>query len=410
MKIYKNIIVGSGLSGYLVYSKLKKNSLIITGETKNKVDTKKIHPKIKLILGKKTNKIADLIHSKEERVSIFSTASIGGLSNYWGKQFFDYKDNDYWPKKLFKNFDIYNKSLKIIDKLYSSNKDKIIRKIPINNITINQLSVPILKSNLTRIDKLNINKISERVFFFKKIKKDLIEVRTESNIFYCKHLILCAGPIGNAMILLKSFKNISYLKFKDHNPRVILGIIRNKKKYLQNKKAKLFDLEINKNDKKIGFSIIYNIDPNHFNKFLKPIITLFRDILKKFFFYGQLWIADEYNEIKLINNKDNIHSYGKTISLKKKKDNLIQILNMIGLKTLACFKLNYGFGYHYHCLRINFKGKIFSLNDFLKELKLNNNIFCFDSSIIEKIDIKPPTKTYLATTNYLVEKFLKRFN
>ena len=212
------------------------------------------------------------------------------------------------------------------------------------------------------------------------------------------------------MILLKSFKNISYLKFKDHNPRVILGIIRNEKKYLQNKKSKLFDLEINKNNKKIGFSIIYNIDPNHFNKFLKPIITLFRGILKKFFFYGQLWIADEYNEIKLINNKDTIHSYGKTISLKKKKDNLIQILNMIGLKTLACFKLNYGFGYHYHCLKINFKGKIFSLNDFLKELKLNNNIFCFDSSIIEKIDIKPPTKTYLATTNYLVEKFLKRFN
>ena len=171
MKIYKNIIVGAGLTGYLVYSKLKKNSLIITGETKNKVDTEKIHPKIKLILGKKTNKIADLIHSKEERVSIFSTASIGGLSNYWGKQFFDYKVNDYWPKKLFKNFDIYNKGLKIIDKLYSSNKDKIIRKIPINNITINQLSVPILKSNLTRIDKLNINKISERVFFFKKIKK-----------------------------------------------------------------------------------------------------------------------------------------------------------------------------------------------------------------------------------------------
>ena len=71
MLIYKNIVVGSGPTGCLVFKKLKKNSLIITGETSKKVKSNKIHPKIRLKLKDKTNKISDLIYSKKTLVFLY---------------------------------------------------------------------------------------------------------------------------------------------------------------------------------------------------------------------------------------------------------------------------------------------------------------------------------------------------
>ena len=52
----------------------------------------------------------------------------------------------------------------------------------------------------------------------------MIKVITLKETYYCKKLILCSGPIGNALILLRSFKNINYLRFKDDNPRMIFGL------------------------------------------------------------------------------------------------------------------------------------------------------------------------------------------
>ena len=59
MKIYNNIIVGSGPIGSHVFKKLKKNSLIITGKTERKIKSRNIHPKIRLGLGRKTSKITE---------------------------------------------------------------------------------------------------------------------------------------------------------------------------------------------------------------------------------------------------------------------------------------------------------------------------------------------------------------
>ena len=107
MLIYNNIIVGAGPIGCHVFNKLKNNSILISGETNKKVNSNKIHPKIKLELRSATNKFADLLYSKKNKFSIYSSSEVGGLTNYWGKQFFEYKNDEYWPKEIFKNYNIY---------------------------------------------------------------------------------------------------------------------------------------------------------------------------------------------------------------------------------------------------------------------------------------------------------------
>ena len=44
-------------------------------------------------------------------------------------------------------------------------------------------------------------------------------VKTEGKNLYCRNIILSAGLIGNAFILMRSFKKINYLTCKD-DPKV----------------------------------------------------------------------------------------------------------------------------------------------------------------------------------------------
>ena len=412
MKIYNNIIVGSGPIGSHVFKKLKKNSLIITGKTERKIKSRNIHPKIRLGLGRKTSKITDLIYSKKNKFFLYSSAEVGGLSNYWGGQFFNYKKNEYWPKNIFKNFFEYKRNIEIIDKMYPVVKSKIIKQIKFKDLTINQLLPPIFKSkivNETFLKKQAGKKIIyDRVDSFEKTKNSTIKVITLNETYYCKKLILCSGPIGNALILLRSFKNINYLRFKDDNPRMIFGLNLGKKKYMSKTSDNLMDFDIIKKDKLLAYSTIYNIDPYHFNSFLRPIVRIFRKILRIFFFYGQYWVSKEYNQIKIKKINKKLVLTGETINPEKNDSAIIKVLENIGFKIFKIMRLKFAYGFHYHCLEINFKGQIFSFQKFLKKMKLTNNVFCFDSSMIEKIGLKPPTKTYLATANYLLKKHFKK--
>ncbi len=412
MPIYKNIIIGSGPIGLHVFKKINNNSILITGETNNKISSSKIHPKVRVNLKNKTNKFSDLIYSKKNNFSIYSSSEIGGLTNYWGGQFFNYTENENWPKKIFQKFSLYKKHLKLIDKTYPSLQSKTLAKKTNKNLCVNSFSPPLINYSIvkkTNLKKNNKNKlIHDRVIYFKKIKKNLIEVVTIKNKFYCKNLIFCAGPIGNALILLRSISCIKTLKFNDDNPRLIFGLKCNAKKNLILKNRKLFDTEISERKKTIIYGTIFSFNPKHFNLFFKPIINLVKNILDKIFFYGIFWVNGEYNQITISLKNDKIKLSGNKINYIKDKADMINNLNKINLKVLKVWNLKYAYGFHYHNLQVNYKNKFISLSTFLNKMKLKKNVYCFDSSVIDKIGNKPPTKTYLATANYLVEKIINQ--
>jgi hypothetical protein len=410
MPIYKNIIIGSGPIGFHVFKKINNNSILITGETNNKISSSKIHPKVRVNLKNKTNKFSDLIYSKKNDFSIYSSSEIGGLTNYWGGQFFNYTENENWPKKIFQKFSLYKKHLKLIDKTYPSLQSKTLVKKNNKNLCVNSFSPPLINYSIVKkkdLKKNNKNKlIHDRVIYFKKIKKNLIEVVTIKNKFYCKNLILCAGPIGNALILLRSISSIKSLKFNDDNPRLIFGLKWYSKKNLILKNRKLFDTEISEKKKTIIYGTIFSFNPKHFNSFFKPMINFVKNILDKIFFYGIFWVNGEYNQITISSKNDKIKLSGNKINFIKDKVDMISNLNNINLKVLKVWNLKYAYGFHYHNLQVNYKNKFISLNTFLNKMKLKKNVYCFDSSVINKIGNKPPTKTYLATANYLVEKII----
>lgn len=411
MKIYENIIIGSGPVGNHAFRKIKHNTLLITGETKKKIKTNKIHPKIKVILENKTNKFSDLIYSKKNNFAIYSSSEIGGLTNYWGKQFFEYNENEIWPNSIFKNYKSYRKNLDIIEKIYPSTKIQILKKKNFNNLTLSKFTPPIVKSDIVNRHKFKKNKknviIADRVISFKKIKKNLIKIFTQESYYFCRNIILCAGPVGNSLILLRSFKEIRNINFKDDYPRLIFGIKTSKSNNI-NLREDLSDFEILNYNKSIIYGTIFKFNPEHFNLFMRPLIKVFKKILSKFFFYGIYWTTGEYNKIKLSLKKQKIYLSGKTFNIKKDKTKTINNLSEMGYRILKVWTLNFAYGFHYHSLMINFKGKNLSINNFLTKVGYAKNIQCFDSSVINKISNKPPTKTYLAVANYLIDRFLTK--
>tara|TARA_B110000977_G_scaffold201273_1_gene295095 strand:- start:907 stop:2154 length:1248 start_codon:yes stop_codon:yes gene_type:complete len=406
LHIYKYIIAGAGPIGYHVFNIFKDKSIMITGFTKKKISSKNLHPKIKLQVNKYTNKFSDLYRSEGNEFHIYSSSEIGGNTNYWGKKFFDYNINDPWPKEIFKSYKVYEKNLRKIDKIYHSKKANVINSVNAGKLKINQIQPPLVTNSIVKKSIINKNSnkvIQDRIISFRKIKKNLFIINTENTNFYCRNLILCAGPIGNALILLRSFIKIKYVKFKDHNPRVLIGF-RIKNFFIKNdNNNQVLDFEIVKNNKILNYLTIYNLNFNHFKKFYRPLLSFFKNIINKFFYYGQFWVVDEYNEIKIINN-ETIQVNGKNKIKNKKNIYLINNIKKIGLNIIKILSLKKAYGFHYHCLEVNYGGQLLSLNKFLNKMRMSKNIYCFDSSVISKIGIKPPTKTYIAVANYLAEK------
>ena len=167
-------------------------------------------------------------------------------------------------------------------------------------MTLSEFTPPIVKSDIVNRHKFKKNKknviIADRVISFKKIKKNLIKIFTQESYYFCRNIILCAGPVGNSLILLRSFKEIRNINFKDDYPRLIFGIKTSKSNNI-NLRADLSDFEILNYNKSIIYGTIFKFNPEHFNLFMRPLIKVFKKILSKFFFME--YIGQQVSTIKL---------------------------------------------------------------------------------------------------------------
>ena len=89
-----------------------------------------------------------MIFSKKNNFYLYSPTEIGGFSNYWGKQFFNYNEYDNWPKSIFKKYSFTKKNLDEIDNFYFSPKHKVIKNVKNKEFEFKQIKPPILKNQL----------------------------------------------------------------------------------------------------------------------------------------------------------------------------------------------------------------------------------------------------------------------
>ena len=154
MKIFDLIIIGSGpnaiaaLSEFVNISTNLRIAIISGAEEPTTFQYSGLHQKIDSIARERNEQVGAVNPRKFENLkkgSIFSTASIGGLGNYWGQQFLRYEKNDFWPKDIFDHFKdyldhifenndviIFNKSIISSDKTCHIKDSIIINKKDIN--------------------------------------------------------------------------------------------------------------------------------------------------------------------------------------------------------------------------------------------------------------------------------------
>lgn len=415
-KIYHKIIIGSGpsaIGGILGLKDQNYKTIVVTGNEKkeiNKINFKKVHKKISF--ENNISKLGNFFFNKSE--ALYSICDIGGFGNYWGQGSEYVKYKNLYNKSYFKSNKDYQNIIKFLYNIFKISVDD--HKIELN---IGKLySSPILENSINK-SNTGLNSFKETFNFIVKKKKirvlkdKVIQIRKSKNFFklntklgkeyYCKKVFLAAGALGNSKILLNSDDDINNLSFFDDCPWLIYALNLNKKlKSEASDKTSLIFSKLNKyflsfynmSKIKLSFFIFYffNIKINFFNHFKCSSLN--------FFSFIQLW-ASETNVEFLINKSHGfkIIANKKNRSIKNFKKKLIKDK----IFPLRIMKTKPGHGFHYHNLLVHKKNNKINIQKYLK-FKFKKNIFCIDSSIIEKINPGPFTITQMAISYNIMKK------
>ena len=104
--LYDLVIIGAGpaaISFLNNFSIENKKVAVINGYDNKLILKKKINPKISHVSFYKgqTPKISEFLINKKNKEKIYSSASVGGFTNYWGSQFMKFLPNNSTTKTIF---------------------------------------------------------------------------------------------------------------------------------------------------------------------------------------------------------------------------------------------------------------------------------------------------------------------
>lgn len=334
--LHKNIIIGSGLSSFIVNNSLKKKFLTIT-TSENYLNHLPIRKKLSNFLKPLSKKFKSRGHYNYIlKKSILHDCLIhGGNTNLWG----GVCNISNLKKKKFKNI-IFFKKISINNTgSFSTNKNYYQMQSKNNNIF-----------NCSNYFK---NLIYGHLISFKSLKKNLIELTVKKNKiskYYCENLILAINTVQLIELLINSdvIKDKDIITLNEYKFQTKITLFR---KFLH-------FININ-NQNVISYTISGII--KHGLGLQKNFNNFFFQLLNKIpIYYHQIFYK-----------KKNLASY----VFKKKKNSIEEISNQTDK--------NFGKSIHYYNLKINKK----NINKILK--KINKNIYGVSAPFVENVNPGP---------------------
>ncbi len=455
-KIYKTIVVGSGLSSlFFIDSYLEKNNKIdIISFDNKKTNTSKLSNNhiFKILppqmIGQ-NKKVNDYFFFNKIKVNLnckfYGSLEFGGLSNYWGlqidkniKQDISYL-NEKTQNKIISSFkEIFKKCNLIgkIDKKYYNDikKNEYIKESILKSKKNFILEEPILAYQKKTKTKIELNRINEKkdkltpVNLFKTINKKKIifhnyfvqKIENHKNgvlircsngskekTFITKKLVLGCGTLVTTKLIM-DYLNIKREVRINHHPR-LFSLYISKKKWKGKmdfqpsqlhlkfkKKPFLFTADFRPGNKIIVDAII------KFKNILKPIkflINMFREyfVFSNIFLeprYGNLFIKKNDNFYEIFSKRKNINKIFKSTS--KIVFNFLMNTNKI-LPIYYNYFPGFGADFHYFgTMPMKANGKL-SVNEKC-QLKLNKKIHIIDGSVLNFKKNKYPLGLIIANS------------
>ena len=421
------VIIGAGPAAISFLSSFNfenKSVAVINGISNTENVNKHVHSKISYVSFKQglKPKIAEILFNKNNNEKIYSSASVGGFANYWGRQFIEFLPNDEYPKKYFKKYSDYIAQCKktisnfTLINLFEEKKKEdnynIYKPILLIGTRNDPSSLYKAMSNIFNNLKseIKINEFESRVNTI-EIIDDYISLNLFNNKkIFTKEVIFASGVLGNIQIILRSFPEIKNAIFNDHCSEIIYA--GNVKKIFNYDTSRSNDLIFGINEKvqknkSLLYASYYNLNYEDINfltsHFLGKNFNFFKNIkipfLNHFINPIQVWT----NKVYLLKVDRKYFEYDQ--NQLKNEDNVADEFKIFLSKKTNIYKtikIKPGQGFHYHNLKFNIDDKIYSISDLLK-IKFKNKALCVDASILENVSARPLTLTAMA--NAAVQKF-----
>ena len=371
------------------------------------------------------------------RKPLFSTAAIGGLANYWGQQFVRFSTGDPWPRHLFKDHAGYVSACEAVESLFRvEGQQELGTQLPAGSHF--RASVPRLLTG-TRDDPgaglaamgmayrllekgLDATTFETRVSSFQQVGNRWCVLLDNGAKLFTNRVLLAAGVIGTARLLLRTYPDLARARFRDYSPWMLyvlnLGPLLEQRPASARHHFNAVTIERVNNERCTLFASIYDMTRADLNLILSSTIggasPWFRGwqappgaaIIKPV----QVWTPATEDTIE-IDAPTMTASMLPRVNSGPRTDldlhSAMEILAGLGGRVLKTSQTTAGFGFHYHALDMRPKDKAFvPVADLLRE-RTGDGILCVDASILRTIGCRPHTLSAMASAHHIVEQMTR---
>ncbi|HEX5213177.1 MAG TPA: hypothetical protein VFW22_15740 [Pseudolabrys sp.] len=240
------ILVGAGPAAIAALSAMPPGLrlAIITGAASSPPQKgAKPHPKVSSVAFEYREEpgLTDFLpNSSANGPGLFSTASVGGLANYWGQQFVRYSANDSWPDDIFDRYSDYAQACKQVEAMFRLSPAPVSECERADDATIidgysfrtprlligtdvepNSGLLAMRKKFQDLVTSLNLETIASRAVSWTVERSNVCVRLSNGETVKGRKLILAAGVVGTLRCILAACSEISAVRFSDHAPYML---------------------------------------------------------------------------------------------------------------------------------------------------------------------------------------------
>jgi hypothetical protein len=435
--VFDVAIIGSGPAAIAALEALpaSKRIAMITGVAPFRAERAQLHPKIQAVAlarGEAAG-VAEPIPNMSDRAKpLFSTAAIGGLANYWGQQFSRCLTSEPWPHELFSGHADYLNECLAVERLFSISGGQALGlgvegcgfRFTAPRLLLGARDNPTAGLDAMRgvyqalEKKKAVNSFATRAHSFKNAGASWIVALDDGQSVAARQILLAAGVIGGAHLLLRSFPDLVKVRFRDHTPWMLYTVgLRRLISACPRPVPGHFNavaFEKTENDRCVTFGSIYDMRHAEFNLLLASVLgRSFRALRDwrappgaSFVNPVQVWTPLTYNVVE-IDARTKIAacapSGSKSFEADPQLDATIEVLSALGGRVIKTSRTRPGSGFHYHGLEIMANNANYAPAAGLLEERTASGVRFVDASMLQKIGCRPPTLTAMASGRRAVQ-------
>jgi len=430
MNQFDVVVVGSGPCAIAALGALPKGKriAIVTGATSNRVRRHLLHPKIQTVSLEQDKEagVADPVEFSTPSAPLFATAIVGGLANYWGQQFLRYELGDPYLANVFGSYDAYLRDCEAIEREFllkgGDELEGPTGLLPGYRCLSPRLLVGAKKAPGAGLLAMrhafdhassSANVFSSRVQRLSRDAGRLWSVQlSEGDAIRSPKVVLAAGVVGTAQILLKSFDDISAVSFRDHSPVMLYayGLSSLLKAVGTSRHFNSLSIEKRTQCRTEAFASLYNMGLAELNLLLASTIGRALPALRGWSAPSwasrvqpvQVWTDRSFVGLEIDARSGRVSSTPVATEADPTLEEMRAMLRALGAKPFHASRTKPGSGFHYHALTVSTgRGDPRPLPDLLTE-RSDGALISVDSSILPSIGLRPHTLTAMATARRLV--------